>query len=702
MKYFLIIVAACVTTGSAFAQIPFQTADTNTGQIGLTITNYGTLGAPASISSKSGQNVSMRFPSATRTEHLFEAGIWVGGFIGGQLAVSTAAVTDPVGYSLGKAGFEFSAEGDVIENTNQTELDVSQQDIITRFSDRRTTVGNTRIQQHDTPLYADVKLESYNWDFPFTENFTIVKYEITNSTDVYDIATTWDSIYVGMYADIVVRTLNTTDAGGAYYNKNGIGYLDSLYTTYGFDAGSNDQQSLNTYGAMSLIGSEYRGDFYHPYNAEKLSREGKRVPKVSPSYWLFQSGTGVFRWPNGDDVNRYQKMVDDFVLDSTQAGDTKSIRERLRTDGQDAQGNYISFMSIGPFPEVEPGETITVYFAFSAALKPDEFQGISGKPVDTEASRVNLVNTINSIYTVFKGEDDNNNGVLDPGEDTDGNGQLDRYKFPTPPDNPNVRVELQAGKATIYWDRTAEASVDPVSGEQDFEGYRVYSSEIGDDLNPSPSLLREFDTPGNSLGFNTGFSEVELSQPVTFQDEPGVEYWYAYELNGLLSGWQYQVTVTAFDGGSEVLDVGSLESSRNRNAIRIFPGTPVNENFSGSSQENKVGVYPNPYRVNAAWDGVNEGERRINFYNLPARCEIRIYTLAGDIVAEMEHNSASYSGDTGWYDSFSDEPRIIAGGEHSWDLQSNANQILNTGLYLYTVKDLESGIVQTGKLAIIK
>ena len=263
----------------------------------------------------------------------------------------------------------------------------------------------------------------------------------------------------------------------------------------------------------------------------------------------------------------------------------------LRTDGQSANGNYISFLSMGPFPQVEPGETITLYFVFSAALKPDQFQNQAGKSVDNEASQVNLISTLQSANSVFRGEDKNKNGALDPGEDTDGDGQLTRYLFPTPPDSPKTRIVLEAGKVSIYWDKTAEESIDRVSGEVDFEGYRIYSSDLGQDINPQSRLIREFDISGNNIGFDVGFNEVELVDPVTFDGDTS-QYYYRYDLNGLLSGWQYQVSVTAFDRGDDEFGVASLETSTNTNAVRVFPGTPANENFG--DDDFPVGVYPNP------------------------------------------------------------------------------------------------------------
>jgi len=683
-----------------YAQASFERAETDAGTIGLSITNFGTIGKP-DVRNNPESGYSMRYPKNTGTEHLFEAGIWIGAYVGGSPQVSTAAVANPSGYARGKEGYEFSAESIISRrSTNPNDeffsvAAVSERDIVAQFSDRRRDVNGTPISKHDNPLFVDVSLESYNWGFPFTENFSILRYDITNKSDEFATPQTWDSVYVGLYADLVVRNVNSvTEVGSDFFNKNGLGYIDSLQTIYAFDAASPDNPSLNTYGAVSIMGAEYRDTFFHPSNPDtadgKFTATGFRVPKVGPSYWAFGAGTGNFEGPSND-VGRYDKMAAEFPYETEAT--------RLRTDGLSSNGNYISFISIGPFPEVEPGETMTVYFVFSAALKPDAFQTFPTKKTDTEETREGLVDAVKSAQKVFQGEDKNNNGILDPGEDTDGDGELTRYLFPTPPDNPKTRLELDSGKISIYWDRSAEWSVDRVSGEMDFEGYRVYSSELGDDLNPAPKLIREFDIPSNNIGFDAGFGEIELSSPVFF-DGDTTEYWYKYELDGLLNGWQYLVSVTAFDKGDDVFGVESLETSTSANSVRAFPGTPANESFGKKGFE--VGVYPNPYRVNAAWDGASESDRKLYFYNLPAKSEVRIYTIAGDIIAELSHDAATYNGDISWFSSFSDNPRVMAGGEHAWNLQTEANQILTTGLYLFTVKDLESGKIQTGKLAIIK
>lgn len=693
-------------SNDALGQFLFERQETSINAMSLSFSNYGTVGNPRALGNPE-EGTSMRYPKSTGTEHLFEGGLWLGAFVNGnERRVSTSAITNSSGYSVGKAGFEFTADDRIITQTNKTGLGTSEEDLLLRFSDKRRVIDNgtafTEISGHESPLYADVILSSYNWSFNFTENFSILKYEITNNSHIHsgnDQGFTWDSVFVGQYADIVVRNvLSTQEGGSAFYNKNGVGYLDSLYTTYVFDAGSTDDPSINTYGALTIIGAEYRNTFFHPSNQSYLESLGRQAPSVGPSYWLFSSGTGIFRRPN-DDIDRYQRMSEPFPLDGETGG--QPIREALRTDGINARGNYISFLSIGPFSEVEPGETITVYMAYSAALKPEEFQGIPGKRFDTEETRRPLMRTLSSLYKVFYGEDANGNGVLDIGEDVNGNGVLDRYLFPTPPKVPKMRVDLDQGKATLYWDKSAEASIDQVSGERDFEGYKIYRSQLGDDVNPQPKVIREYDLADNNFGFNTGFDAIMLDVPKTFEGD-STEYTYAYTLDGLLSGWQYLVSVTAFDRGSSDFNIESLESNVNTNAVRVFPGTPVNQSFSSNSEETKVGVYPNPYRVSAAWDGQSDGTRKIYFTNLPARAEITIFTLAGDVVARLNHQSQQTQDDIEWYDQFSNTNRQQAGGERGWDLQSATNQNITSGLYLFSVKNLDDNHIQRGKFVVLK
>ena len=86
--------------------------------------------------------------------------------------------------------------------------------------------------------------------------------------------------------------------------------------------------------------------------------------------------------------------------------------------------------------------------------------------------------------------------------------------------------------------------------------------------------IRDSDSTGNNIGFNTGFSKVRLDEPITFPNDT-TKYYYSFELDYLLNGWQYVYSVTAYDEGDPANDLDILESSSIANYQRIVPGTPA-------------------------------------------------------------------------------------------------------------------------------
>ncbi len=713
----MLAVAGLFACNVSWAQAPFEEAVVDIGNLGVSVSNAGFFGR-ASIRNNPTGPPSMEYPLDSGVEHLFESGLWIGARRSdGVFTVRTGAVTNPSGYAPGRSGYEFAQESVLFERSSLPGRDafsglaVSHQDYLATFADTASFVPGTSIAMPDPAgrLGASVTMETYAWNFPFAEYFVILNFKITNVSDQ-----PWDSVFVALWHDLVVRNVNTTnDAGGAFFNKGGYGFIDSLYASYAFNAGGAEE-TINTYGALVFLGAEWRDPasgmtrFFHPNQAAAYEADGYAAPFVNPRWWQFGGGTNELSRPTDDNV-RYERMATpfpdpaNFATPAEYEIEREEWFERLRTDGTISSGNWIGLTPVGPFPRVDPGDTFEVTYAAVAALKPEEFQGQPGKAIDTPESKALLANNILWARRTYSGEDNNFNGDLDPGEDTNGNGQLDRYVIPEPPRSPNVRVEFESGDATraiLYWDRTSEASVDPVTGEMDFEGYRVYRSNPGDDrggnILDAASLVAQWDETGNRTGFNNGFEEVALSEPATFPGDT-TRYWFRFPVDNLLAGWQYLFTVTAFDEGDVTAGLPSFESSRTANAIRVFPGTPAAAGASAA-----VGVYPNPYRVGAAWDGTTARTRKLNFYNLPERAEVRIYTLAGEIVDEFVHDSATYLGDIRWYDNFSGDNRILPGGEHSWDLLSRGGLGVSGGLYLYTVKDLASGEVQSGKFVVIK
>ncbi|MFQ6617996.1 MAG: hypothetical protein ACE5QV_04830, partial [Fidelibacterota bacterium] len=236
----------------------------------------------------------------------------------------------------------------------------------------------------------------------------------------------------------------------------------------------------------------------------------------------------------------------------------------------------------------------------------------------------------------------------------------------------------------------------------DFEGYRIYSrrkTSIGEN---EYSLLAQYDIE-NGIGYDTGLDKVLIwddrgSPSYVIIDGDTMTYRFINE--GIQSGWpeNYEYAVTSFDHGDPETGLESLESSILENRTLVIAGT-----LPDKLDELEVKVFPNPYYGRALWDGFSERERLIWFTNLPSRATIRIYTLSGEVVDVIEHNSATYRGeDLERLKSISGGKVQLSGGIHGWDLISQYDQAVASGLYLFTVENHNTGKIKQGKFLIIK
>jgi hypothetical protein len=707
MRFYAILLCL-ITSPWLFAQT-FSERTTTSSNVRLNVTNAGTYGNAFRGYRDGSGNPSCEYPAGSGVEHMFESGIWFGGLINGSLtAVSTAAVDAPQGYSTGAAGFEMYPEvgAQIIELSSLRNSPfyspnaVSHQDFIAVYSDKNVLVPGTQTQigAHIDPLFVEVTAKSYNWNYSFSDFFVILDYELENIG-----SQTIDSAYFGLWANTVVRNINVTPAGSggaAFYNKGGNGYIDSLFMAYCYD-NAGDEGFTNSYVGQKFLGAFDKNGFHHP-------EVGNRF-KAHYNAWQFNSTTDPIFFQPTNDNTRYQKLTaglnDHPCWD---ADNTTNINCGTRSykDQLNIAGNRSDLVSVGPFLDFAPGDKIQVSYAIILAKKRED-----GNPnADNNAVQQSIfIENAEWAQTAFNGEDVNFNGILDEGEDVNGDGELTRFILPAPPDIPTTKVVTSENTIDIFWSDNSEASIDPISQKLDFEGYRLYLTRLGFDVTDVPNLQRdlvkiaEYDLPNNEFAFNVGLDSVRLSQPVFFEGDT-TAYHYHYALDNVLNGWQYAISVTAFDQGNEESNLESLESSLLANNFRAFAGKPINQNL----KTNAPFVYPNPYYAGASWEGrsnFQEQTRKIYFANLPARCDINIFTVAGDFIDRIEHNQEYNGSDIRWNETFSSEnadDNVFSGGEHAWDLLSESTQIISRGLYIFTVKDLDTGQLYKGKFAIIK
>ncbi len=654
-KFYFILISLLLFGSLTFSQesriLPKALKDdnskyTNVGNIGLTITNFGMYGHGFTLWPR---QPNCEYPKGSGIEHIFDGSLWIGGIVDGQYRVTTGSV-DAASVGTRGGGFEFtnSPESMIIERSSlltskfYSPQAISHQDFIAEYSDTSTRLLSGEVIPDHIPLGISVRQESYAWNFPFADFFVIMNFWIKNVSNK-----PIDSVYVGLWTDAVVRNTNITSprVGSPFYTHGGNGYIDSLRLGYEFDY-DGDPGFTDSYFAVKYLGSE---------------------PPINNAYfqsWQFRNTTDPIYFSPLDDIQRYQKLSQSLRRDRI---------DPLRT----TPSNRSFLVSTGPFTRIAPGDSINVTFAIICAKK----YGTEPAMFDTEIQRKNLYNNARWAQLVY---------------DT-------KYRFPEPPVAPRVKVVPGDRKVTLYWNKSAEESIDPLSGKNDFEGYRIYRSQAGADLTQAQNLnellikVAEFDSAGNDYGYNTGFKFIQLNEPVYFEGDT-IAYYYKFEFDNLLNGWQYILSVTAFDKGDLENNIESLESSKIATALRVFPGT-----IPKSIDEAEIGVYPNPYYAGAVWDGPQERQRKIYFYNLPESCEITIYTLAGDVVAVLDHDKNYNGSDIRWFESYSREGnQILSGGEHAWDLITKYDQAIASGLYLFSVKDKKTGKIKTGKFLIIK
>lgn len=688
----------------------FQEKVTSVSNVRLAVTNVGTFGNAFRGYRDGTSNESCEYPAGSGVEHLFEAGIWVGALQdGNRTLVSTAALDAPQGYQTGNSGFEFTADvgSELIERSTLRESPfytpdaVSQQDYVATFSDKNLIIPGTQTQivNHTNPLYVQVNLKTYNFDFSFSDFVVFVDMEIINLGNQGN-DNLLDSLYFGFWANTVVRNINITppgSGGSAFYNKGGNGYNDSLNMAYCYDY-SGDVGFTNSYIGQKFLGAEDKFGFHHPELDSSFA--------ANYNAWEFNNpGTGVFQAPQGDN-QRYSRLTTGLEDQPCWDTDNGACGGGTFQEQLNRAGNRSDLVSVGPFRDFRAGDTITLAYAFVLAPKLEDGSAYTDNTLEQQEQ---FIANAERAQTAYNGEDENFNGVLDPDEDKDNNGEITRFILPAPPAIPKTRVVSTEGQIDIYWSNNSESSIDPITREKDFEGYRIYLSKLGFDVVGVPNLLEdlvqvaEYDIANNGFANEVGLGAIQLEQPQRFEGDPTF-YNYRYTIKNVLSGWQYAVAVSAFDRGNEEQNLEPLESSLLGNNFRVYPGTQKNADIDNAPPF----AYPNPYYFGASWEGrsnFQEQSRKLIFANLPERCIIRIFSPAGDLIDEIYHDQDYKGEDIRWYETFGAEnpdENVFSGGEHAWDLLSSFTQIISRGVYVFAVEDLESGEVKKGKFTILK
>jgi len=328
-----------------------------------------------------------------------------------------------------------------------------------------------------------------------------------------------------------------------------------------------------------------------------------------------------------------------------------------------------------------------------------------------------------------------NNGLLDAGDG------IPDFTGPPPPPIPALQhpypntenvgglgYEVREGEIVIRWSTMPSEDPfyrDPFSRIQDFEGYRIYvgnsnfegSFSLLADLDrvdyaymsatdslvsfpdprppgvaPPDTLIEGVTYPRRPYGNNTGFAAIQVDDST-----------YEFRFQNVAPLFPRWYSVTAYDFGDPRTGTEPLATAQTANSVYIAPsGDP----------DLPVRAVPNPYRAiedyrrsysnGLRWENQDDGtpdffpqtDRRLEFINLPRQCLIRIFTLAGDLVAVIPHN---IEGDRnlGWVSEYSER----------WDLNNRNRQQIVSGIYMFSVEDRtpqHNGDIKVGKFVVIR
>ncbi len=139
-------------------------------------------------------------------------------------------------------------------------------------------------------------------------------------------------------------------------------------------------------------------------------------------------------------------------------------------------------------------------------------------------------------------------------------------------------------------------------------------------------------------------------------------------------GFDYYYNVTA-------VDAKGLESSQYW--ARTSRKSAVPRTAVGKDDMSQVRVVPNPFVYDKSGKGNYPGQKdKILFAGLPGPCRITIYTISGDIIDEIDHDSME--------------------GTEDWNQISKFNQYIASGVYIYQIQSKDGKGSTIGKFIIIR
>jgi hypothetical protein len=455
-------------------------------------------------------------------------------------------------------------------------------------------------------LGLEVEVRLYQWSNPLAEDAIFLVYKISNKSDK-DL----DKVLFGMWGDPHIGGPGDWSDDLAYFDKeqNMVFAWDAngVSDVPGREPGYFGYKFLESPGLGNEIvnGVSYAGDGIDNDNDGMVDEswtdgidndndwdpdrddigidgipgtgdegEGDGIPTAGDQYDITKPGEPNFEFTDIDESD---------MIGLTSFASPRFAGSRISEDEQ-----VWGWTESGRFDDVpeEPGDYVFLYGSGYFPLRAGETKRFSiGLIVGQSFEDLRLnAETVQQIFDVG-------------------------YRFAKPPDKPIVQAVPGDGKVTLYWDDRAEQSVDPLSRENDFEGYAIYRStdnEFSDqqtitDINGTDFLFRPLT---NAVGVEAKFdvaNGLTGPSPIVYPRR-GVAYdlgsdtglYHTYvDSNRVINGQTYYYSVVAYDRGYEGGDGGDFDGGiAPSETSKTITFNPVTDDYI--FDVNTVSVIPRP------------------------------------------------------------------------------------------------------------
>lgn len=169
------------------------------------------------------------------------------------------------------------------------------------------------------------------------------------------------------------------------------------------------------------------------------------------------------------------------------------------------------------------------------------------------------------------------------------------YQFAVPPPMPELHAFAGDGYVTLTWDDAAERTYDPITHNNDFEGYRIYRSTDPTFLDPqiiTTGLGTQTIGNGKPLA---QFDLINEHEGFTRTTVEGVAYFlgsntglvHTYKDTTVKNGQRYFYAICAYDHGVDSVEIYPSENSITvsqtlrggtilpKNVVEVYPNAPV-------------------------------------------------------------------------------------------------------------------------------